>query len=103
MSWRKHSSHAEETAAVKAALRKAGIPFRSVGHGTGTAWSWLEIYIGANRSGLTHVKGEPDWLCRPECPACKGNRAIHDKAIAVAQQVTGRDGDYDGRILALQQ
>ena len=103
MTWRKHATHAEETKAVKDALRAAGLPFRKVGHGTGTAWGWLEIYIGENPSGLTHVKGEPDWLCRPECPACKGNRAIHDKTIAVAQEVTGRHGDYDGKILALQQ
>jgi len=38
MSWRNHSTHREETKAVKKALEKAGIKFKKVGHGTGTAW-----------------------------------------------------------------
>ncbi len=54
MSWRNHKSHREETQAVKEALRKEGIPFRKVEHGTGTAWGWLEIYMGENPSGLEH-------------------------------------------------
>ena len=64
----------EESKAVKAALARAGIKAR-VGHGRGTAWSWLEITL----------------------PATSG-RAQHDKVLYIAQTVTGRHGEYDGRI-----
>mgnify|MGYP001571487755 CR=1 FL=1 len=75
--WRKHQTHQEETAAVKAALRQAGIPFRKVGHGRGTACGWLKIFLSTEASYD---------LCQ--------------QAIRVAQEVTGRTGDYDGRINA---
>ncbi len=80
MGWRKHATRAEETQAVKDALRAAGLPFRKVGHGTGTAWSWLEIFMG---SDSTHEQRR--------------------RAIDTAMEVTGRRGDYDGRIIALAQ
>jgi len=77
--WRNHNTHREETGAVKAALNAAGINC-TVGHGTGTAWSWLEINIGRET-----------------------NRELHDKALRIAQTVTGRHGDYSGRINVYQQ
>ena len=81
MSWRNHKTHAEETKAVKQALREARIPFRRVGHGTGTAWSWLEIYL---RNAENYNK-------------------YHRDALAIAKAVTGRHGEYDGEILILAQ
>ena len=79
-SWRNHQTQAEETRAVKDALKKAGLPFRKVGHGTGTAWGWLEIYAGQ----------ETNW------ETCQ-------KITLVALEVTGRRGDYNGNISVLQQ
>lgn len=77
--WRKHKSHRDETQAVKEALRKARLPFRKVCHGSGTAWGWLHIYAGENAS-------------RETC----------DRILRVAQEVTGRHGDYQGEILVQQ-
>ena len=77
--WRNHKTHREETKAVKEALVKAGFPNVRVGHGTGTAWGWLEI----------------------RCDA-KPDQSYQDKrveAIRIAKDVTGRHGDYDGDIL----
>lgn len=68
-----------ETKAVKAALIKAGYTRVKVGHGTGTAWGWLHVRC--------KNKPDQDW---------------QDKRIEVeriAQQVTGRQGDYGGRII----
>ena len=81
MSWRNHKTHAEETKAVKEALRKARIPFRKVGHGSGTAWAWLEIYLGT-----------PENYDR-----------LRSEALNIAQAVTGRHGEYHGEILILGQ
>ena len=75
MAWRIQGSHREETKAVKAALDKAGIRYKRVGHGTGTAWGWL------------HIKLAGHW-------DTEASRA----AILVAQEATGRHGDYDGCI-----
>ena len=66
----------QETKTVKAALQAAGIPVRSVRHCTGTAYGWLSIYLDA------------EWPCRE----------LEQRAIKVAQTVTGRRGDYDGKI-----
>ena len=77
--WRNHKTHREETKAVKEALVKAGFPNVRVGHGTGTAWGWLEI----------------------RCDA-KPGQSYQDKrveAIRIAKDVTARHGDYDGDIL----
>ena len=64
----------EESKAVKAALARAGIKAR-VSHGRGTAWSWLKITLPAS-----------SW------------RARQLEAVRIAQAVTGRHGEYDGRI-----
>ena len=65
---------AAETRAVKAALKAEGLTFRRVFHGTGTACAWLNI------AGI-------DWDQR-------------GRVISTAQRVTGRYGNYDGRINA---
>jgi len=67
----------EETYAVKRALTRAGIQFRHVGHERGTACEWLKIKL---------MPGTP--------------RSVEDEAIRVAQTVTGRHGEYDGRIVS---
>lgn len=67
-----------ETREVKKALIKSGYTGVKVGHGTGTAWGWLHIKCdekqGQDRQGK-YVDVE-----------------------RIAQQVSGRRGDYGGRI-----
>ncbi len=67
-----------ETRNVKAAVIKAGYQNVRVGHGTGTAFGWLHIRAD-RKSGLTYEETNLD-------------------LIHIAQAVTGRSGDYDGRI-----
>ncbi len=81
-SWRNHTDHRTEARAVKEALIKAGLPVLSVGHGTGTAWAWLKIK-------LTPIPGPYNGSIETE-----RNR----QAIAIAQAITGRTGDYNGDI-----
>lgn len=67
-----------ETREVKRALVKSGYTGVKVGHGTGTAWGWL------------HIKCDE-----------KEGQTWQDKYAAVeviAQEVSGRRGDYGGRI-----
>lgn len=75
MSWRKIKTHREETKAVKAALDRIGLKAK-VGHGTGTAWAWLEIW-----------------------PVGKWTKAQNSMAMRLIKTITGRTGDYDGEIL----
>ena len=105
-SWRKQSTHREETKAVKEALATASIQVRKVGHGRGTAWVWLVVYIGRNPGGLQHetmADTPTPWRCRADCPACVRNREIDRDVLRIVQEVTGREGDYDGRVLVLDQ
>lgn len=67
-----------ETKAVKAALIKSGYTEVRVGHGTGTAWGWLHIKCDE--------KPEQSW------------RDKNTDVERIAQQVSGRRGDYGGRI-----
>lgn len=76
MTEKTNAARREETKAVKAALRRAHIPFLRVRHGTGTAWGWLHI----------KVPGETPY-------------PLQRKAVKVIQAVTGRHGDYDGKIM----
>lgn len=63
----------EEIAIVKKELKKAGIPFKKVRHGTGSASWWLKIYL-------------------------KNGEDEDRKVIQIAQKATGRFGLHDGRI-----
>lgn len=96
-----------ETKAVKNALATVGIKAR-VDHGKGTAWGWLHIYVGSNpyphlcaRNGDRHFG---DSCCNPEdCLACQWYKTIPKQALTSAIEVTGRSGEYDGRINILTQ
>lgn len=96
MAWRNQDSHKEETKAVKKALADAGIKAK-VTHGRGTAWGWLHINIGSPklRNGF---RSEPfDHQYTEE------ELELHRKVLKIAQDVTGRHGDYDGEIMILAQ
>lgn len=78
----------EETKAVKRGLVNHGINAR-VGHGRGTAWGWLEINVGKGQQfGDEHRRA--------------ANIIMHF-AVKIALEITGRRGDYDGRISCLTQ
>ena len=94
MAWRNHANHKEETKAVKKALADAGIKAK-VTHGRGTAWGWLHINIGSpkERNGL---KPEPFDYQYTELE-------LHRMVLKIAQETTGRHGEYDGEIIILAQ
>jgi len=98
----KFETRSEETKAVKAALARAGINAR-VGHGKGTAWGWLHINIGAGQDFGEHDKCDQQQACRIDCPRCVGIRSMRSRTLRIAREVTGRSGDYDGRINVLTQ
>lgn len=81
---------------MKEALKKAGIE-AEVAHGRGTAWGWLEINIGdpRMRNGLKPPPFEYQYT--------EEEQALHNKVLKIAQEVTGRHGDYDGNISLLAQ
>jgi len=87
-----------ETALVKRALRQAGVPVRSVRHDTGTAWGWLAITLLPLVATHCRIDPEPYGPCGADCPACRENREREARALKITQTVTGRHGDYDGRI-----
>ena len=101
--WRNQQTHKEETKTVKSALVRAGLPVLKVGHGSGTAWSWLNIRLCGSAVAHQRVNGsdghgsffDPCW---PDCRACMENRTNREATIRVALQITGRTGDYDGEI-----
>lgn len=96
MSWRNFENHTEETKAVKAALKAAGIN-ADVGHGKGTAWAWLEINVGKS----PHKPHDPR---DPSCSFCdRRHNELVKNVIRIAQEVTGRHGDNGGQILVLTQ
>ena len=70
----------QETMLVKKALIAEGFDKRGVrvGHDRGTAAGWLEIQVSQREN--------------------KARREEYDLALAIAQRVTGRHGDYSGEI-----
>ena len=96
MSWRKHETHRAESAAVRAALRRAGINAR-VGHGKGTAWAWLKINIGSGQQWGEHDRD--NGTCSVSCLRCQRMKTMRLRVIEIVQAITGRHGDYDGEIL----
>lgn len=98
MNWRKFENHAEETKAVKTALKAAGIN-AEVGHGKGTAWAWLEINVGKGPHDHSDNIGN-----HTGCSFCeRRHEEIYKKAEHIALEVTGRHGDHGGEILVLTQ
>ena len=77
MSWRNFKTNAEETKAVKKALAKIGQSKAKVTHGRGTASGWLKVFI---------PKQPGDYFA---------HLAYFQKYL---MEVTGRSGEYDGRI-----
>lgn len=103
MAWRRQATHNEESKAVKEALTAAGINAR-VGHGRGTAWGWLEINIGNGPFQHNHeTQGDAGTYCREDCPNSKWKRETREKVVKIAQEVTGRHGDYSGEINVMTQ
>ena len=74
------AKRSSETKLVKQALIKAGYENVHVGHGSGTASGWLHLRADA--------KPGQSW----------GDK--YNDLCAIAQRVTGRTGDYGGRINA---
>ncbi|MDO9097667.1 MAG: hypothetical protein Q7U60_06065 [Candidatus Methanoperedens sp.] len=71
-----------------------------VGHGRGTVWGWLEINMGDPRM-CGGLKPPPfEYQHTDEEMAL---HKLHNKVLKIAQEVTGRHGDYDGRISLLAQ
>ena len=86
----------QETKAVKAALKAAGITAK-VGHGTGTSWGWLYIEVGDQRQNFGEHDGrEGRGDCSADCPACNMVGLLHRETLRIAQETTGRSGDYSG-------
>ena len=97
-------THKEETKAVRAALKAAGINAR-VGHGRGTSWGWLKLNIGSGQQWGEHVaRKSPNYEpCPPECVRCSNLCEMEAEALRISQEVTRQHGDYDGRISILTQ
>jgi len=51
-------TRAEETRAIKAALKAAGVPVKRVGHGTGTASGWIEVTLSCPREERDKWEGQ---------------------------------------------
>ena len=84
-----------ETLTIKKALAEYGITAK-VAHGKGTAWGWLSIYIGAGQQfGEHETEGNHSHYY---CPRCKKNQVINEFVLETVQRLTGRSGEYSGRI-----
>jgi len=70
----------EEIAVVKKALIAEGFDKRGVrvGHGRGTSLCWLKVQVSCRKGAYWQKE--------------------YDLALAIAQRVTGRHGDYNGEI-----
>ena len=110
MAWRNHETHREESNAVKNALAAEGIKAR-VGHGTGTAWGWLEIHTAAPSvlhdttspgSSVIVQTDKPSRIggghCVGNCDGCAAVRETSERINHIARTVTGRHGEYGGNI-----
>ena len=88
-------TRSQETKLVKDALKASGIN-SEVSHGHGTAWGWLHINVGSSEQFGPHTVGEHE--SHYDCAPCKRTRELAKMALEIAQQVTGRHGQYDGCI-----
>ena len=91
MSWRNQVTNQEETKAVKQTLSKAGYNAK-VGHNS-NGWLHIEVFVAKPSDCLCAFSD--GFYCKP----CKDamNKA-HDPALKIAQDVTGRTGEYHGYI-----
>lgn len=96
MTWRNQANHREETKAVKRALADSGINAK-VTHGRGTAWGWLHINIGDPKQRNGFKSAPFDYQYSEE------EMALHRKVLKIAQEITGRHGEYEGEIIILAQ
>jgi hypothetical protein len=88
----------EETKAVKGALAAVGIK-ASVCHGTGSAYAWLDVCIRNTYGEHNHSFGGNRLPFNPDtCPVCSQIRDAKRLAVKIVQKVTGRQGEYDGKI-----
>jgi hypothetical protein len=86
----------QETKLVKNELSKYGINAK-IEHGRGTGWGWLDINIGdCQQFGQEHIIDEQ--RTHRNCPKCKAAHIIRRFVIEKTLAITGRQGDYDGRI-----
>jgi len=84
-----HAERMGERKAVKQALAEHGIVAK-VGHGRGTASSWIDVQI-LNKPEGKHINGdEPYAFCRPDCPMCAAFREQWGKAMVIARNASGR-------------
>jgi hypothetical protein len=92
---------ANETANVKRELIAKGFEANNVRvkHGTGTAWSWITVSADIHRTASCSC-GAPDMYGRREtCEECKKLwRSVYNRIIELTLNITGRKGDYNGRI-----
>ncbi len=89
-------TRAEEGKLVKAALATLGISAR-VTHGRGTGWGWMEIHA-TDPKPVVHDRATENDHCSGCCPACEHFRELRLRVEETARSVTGRHGDYGGRI-----
>ena len=94
-------TRAQETAAIKRALARAGIAAR-VWHGwrgTGTASRWIEVDVG--ESHVPPAVTREEWLhSTVGCPECVRIAALRGEALRVAAEASGRclERDYNDSI-----
>jgi hypothetical protein len=96
MAWRNQANHREETKVVKKALADAGIKAK-VTHGKGTAWGWLHINIGdpRQRNGFKSAPFEHQYT--------EEELELHRNVLKIAQEITGRHGEHEGKIIIVAQ
>ncbi len=89
----------EETRKVKKHLIGLGYKNIRVGHGTGTAWSWLEVSVDIPKPDKCCCTIEEYGVIK-RCQYCGTEWQNHNHIITKSLiEFTGRHGDYDGNIL----
>ena len=95
---RKFDDRRAESTAVRRALKDAGINSK-VSQGRGTAWGWITINIGDLREQFgEHLNNDQMRHCPSNCKACRAADALRKETMRIAWDVTGRTGEYSGRI-----
>lgn len=92
----------EESKTIKQVLKRAEFDVLSVGHGRGTGSGWLHIEIAKPLHEACEEHGSIRAYDHKDCFACQRfTKLIHEmdlQATALAQQTSGRHGEYEGRI-----